>query len=125
MSKIGRPTDYREAFCEQMIKFMALGHTYEAFDGFIGTSKQTLYTWEKKHPAFLDAKRIARGKCQVKLEQLGHDLITGKSKGNASVLIFFMKNMTSMRDDPVLDDDDGITELEFMDDGDESTDKPY
>lgn len=112
----GRPSDYDKKYCNMLIKYMAQGYSYEAFAGLIDVCKQTLYNWEKEHPEFLDAKRRARSKCQAKLEQLGHDLVTGKSKGNASVWIFMMKNMTGWRDDPVLDEDDAIEDLNFIDD---------
>lgn len=111
--KIGRPSKYEPIYCQEMIEYMGKGFSYEAFAGHIGVSKQTLYTWEKEHSEFLDAKKVARAACQGKLEQLAHDLVTGRSKGNASMLIFMMKNMTSWRDDPVMDDEDGIDDIEF------------
>jgi transposase len=114
----GRPTDYRPEYCQKLIDFCSLGRSYEAFAGFLGVSKQTLYTWEKKHPEFLDAKRIARAKAQLTLEGWGEDLMKGNfGKGaSASVWIFMMKNMTGWRDSPAQDDDDAIDGLEFLTD---------
>ena len=112
----GRPTDYRPEYCQQLINYCAMGRSYEAFAGFIGVAKQTLYTWEKKHPEFLDAKRIARSAAQATLEGWAEKLVKGDYKGNASVLIFMMKNMTGWRDDPSLADDDAVTGLDFSDD---------
>lgn len=112
---MARPTKYDPKYCEEMINYMKAGKSYEAFAGHIGVAKQTLYTWEKEHPEFLDAKRIARGKCQEKLEEMAHKLVTGQYKGNASMLIFMFKNMTGWRDDPVIDDQDAVEGIEFDD----------
>lgn len=61
----GRPTDYDEKYCEQVIDFMAGGFSFEAFAGKIGVSKQTLYDWAAKYPQFLDAKKIAFDKSRL------------------------------------------------------------
>jgi DNA-binding XRE family transcriptional regulator len=113
-NKTGRPSKYDPKYCEEMINYMATGRSYEAFAGYIGVSKVTLYAWEKEHKDFMNAKRVARQKCHQKLEEWGEKLIKGEYKGNASMLIFMMKNMTGWRDQPVMDDDDAIDGVEFV-----------
>jgi hypothetical protein len=117
MAKIGRPTVYDEKYCDMLIEYMAKGRSYESFAGVVGVSKQALYDWEKKHPEFLYAKRIGRAKCQATLEDWGESLVKGHfGKGaNTSAWIFMMKNMSNWRDDPSMNDDDSISDLEFVD----------
>jgi hypothetical protein len=111
--KLGRPTDYREEYCQALIDWRQRGGTYEGFAGSIGVSKQTLYDWEKAQPAFLDAKRRARQKHRVFMDQIGLGLMTGKLKGSAGVWIFVMKNEHGYRDDPI-EEEDAIEGIEFF-----------
>lgn len=102
--QVGRPTAYDPIYCEQLISHMEQGLSYEAFAGFLGVSKQTLYDWEKANPAFLDAKEIGIQKSRMFWEKLGIDHILnvsenyGKDAGskskslNAAVWCFNMKN---------------------------------
>lgn len=115
---MARPTKYKPEYCQKLIDFMGQPHSYEAFAGYIGVCKQTLYTWEKEHPEFLDAKKIARAKCQMAMENLGLNLIKGTFGKGASTgaWVFMMKNMTGWRDDPAQDELDSIDELEFLED---------
>lgn len=113
--KTGRPTDYKPEYCEMLIKYMSQGRSYEAFAGFIGVSKQTLYDWEKVHKEFLDSKKIGRAAAQNTLESWGESLVKGHfGKGaNTSAWIFMMKNMTGWRDQPAQDEDDAIDGITF------------
>ena len=101
----GRPTKYKKEYCDELIEHMSKGLSYEAFAGAIGVCKQTLYTWEKEHEDFVDAKRRAVEACRIFWEKLGIDHILneteyqGGSKSlNASVWIFNMKNRFLWRD---------------------------
>jgi len=56
----GRPTDYREEYCEEIIKIGREGyHVYEMAEYF-DVNSDTLYEWEKVHPRFSDAFTRAR-----------------------------------------------------------------
>jgi hypothetical protein len=56
----GRPTDYREEYCEQARKLCLLGATDVEMAEFFGICPATLNTWKHVHPEFLES--ISRGK---------------------------------------------------------------
>lgn len=101
---IGRPTEYKPEYCQELIEFMGKGYSQEAFCGHVKISKQTLYNWYDEYPDFLDAKTKALVACQMFWEQLGVNHILNESESfgnnqgskskslNASVWIFNMKN---------------------------------
>lgn len=53
--RTGRPSEYRPEYCELVIEKMAEGLSLTAFAGFIRVSRDTVYEWIKRHPAFSDA----------------------------------------------------------------------
>lgn len=97
--KIGRPTDYKPEYCEQLIEFMKQGFSFEAFGGEISVSKQTLYTWTEKHPEFMDAKNIAYSHSRRFWEGIAIDACKGQMKIPAQAIwVFTMKNRFGWRD---------------------------
>lgn len=64
--KGGRPTKYRAAFAEQARKLCLLGATDKELAAFFEVSVQTLNTWKKEHPAFLES--MTRGKMMADAE---------------------------------------------------------
>lgn len=100
-NKVGKPSLYKQEYCQQLIDFGATGHTFEAFAGKLGVSKKALYNWIKKHPEFEEAKEIALAKAQLCLESLALDVMKGivpASQFNPTVFIFWMKNCHGWRD---------------------------
>lgn len=97
MAKIGRPTEYKKEFCEQIIEHCKTGLSFEAFAGEIGVSKDSLYEWVKVYPEFSDAKKKALDCARLYWEKLGRDHIIndGKKSLNSAVWIFNMKNRFS------------------------------
>jgi len=96
---MGRPTDYKPEYCEQVIEHMASGLSYESFAGACRVSKQTLYDWELKYSDFLDAKAVGFELNRLYWEKLGRDHVThteskfeSTPKLNSSVYIFNLKN---------------------------------
>ena len=111
---VGRPTDYKKEYCEDIVKFFNVEPYFETpvtyqdkkgnitskvvfiaanlptLAGFakkIGVSRDTLNEWEHVHPEFSDA--IKKGKaCQESI------LITNALRGdyNPAFSIFFAKN---------------------------------
>ena len=57
---IGRPTDYRPEFCEDIVQFCAEGNSLTAWCAKVGIARQTLYRWLDTQPAFCDAVSRAR-----------------------------------------------------------------
>ena len=60
MAKQGRPTEYKKEYDEQAEKLCKLGAIDVELADFFNVSEQTINTWKKKHPTFLES--IKRGK---------------------------------------------------------------
>lgn len=88
----GRPTKYKKKYCQDVIDFMSKGYSLEAFAGSIGTHKDTIYEWQKKHTEFSDAVKIAKDQCRIQWEKQGMNGLWGGHKFNPTVWIFNMKN---------------------------------
>jgi hypothetical protein len=106
MSKVGRPTDYREEFCEQATELMSKGYSKEAVAGSLGICKDTLYRWAKEHKQFSDAIKRGEVASQLFWEGLG---LTGIILGKADTFAqgawaFNMKARFGWRDTPKEDD---------------------
>lgn len=56
----GRPTSYKQEYCEQAEKLCKLGATDAEMADFFEVSEQTLNDWKTKHPEFLES--IKKGK---------------------------------------------------------------
>lgn len=112
----GRPTKYKKEYCEQIKEFMSKGESLTAFAAEIEVVKDTLYEWEKVHPEFSDAIKIARQKCQRWWEtQSRMGLHTGRGEGfSQAQWIFNMKARFGYRDKQEIDvTHDGKIELGY------------
>lgn len=106
----GRPTKYKEEYCQMLVDHMNGGLSFESFAGLIGTSRSIIYDWIKAHPEFLDAKRIGEDRCRIFWEKIGLAGTLGKIPGfNATTFIFNMKNRFRWRDR--LEDEPGDTQF--------------
>lgn len=95
----GQPTKYKAKYCQMLIDHMAKGFSFESFAAEIGTHRDTLYEWTKKHERFSDAHKSGQDQCRKWWERAGHAGMMGKVKNfNASVWIFSMKNRHGWRD---------------------------
>ncbi len=56
----GRPTRFKQEYCEQVEKLCRLGATDAQIADFFGVGKTTINTWKRKHPEFLAS--LKRGK---------------------------------------------------------------
>lgn len=95
----GRPTKYKQEYCQQLIDHMAQGLSFESFAGVIGVHDETLRNWSTKYPEFFAARKIGYAKNQVFWEKLGLAGAAGKVDGfNSAAWIFNMKNRFRWRD---------------------------
>jgi len=62
----GRPTLYREEFCEQARKLCLLGATDRELADFFGVVEDTIYEWKSRHAEFSES--ITRGKIRADAE---------------------------------------------------------
>lgn len=57
---VGRPTDYKPEYVDQVIKLCDLGATDVEIADFFGVTTVTLYRWSCKYPEFSNAKKVAK-----------------------------------------------------------------
>lgn len=100
----GRPTDFKEEYCTQLIEHMGSGYSFESFAGLIGVARSTIYEWVDSKPEFSDAKKSAFEASRLWWERQGIEGLHNttdyddsgkpiKSKAiNATLWIFNMKN---------------------------------
>jgi len=69
--KVGRPTKYKEDFCNMLIEHMAEGYSFDSFAGIVEVHIDTLYEWAKVHKEFSDAKHIGTAKSMAWWEKVG------------------------------------------------------
>lgn len=106
----GRPTKYKEEYCEMLIEHMSQGLSYESFAGLIKVAIDTLYEWQKVHPAFSEAKSLGKAQALLLWEKEGikglWDEVEYNEKGqktyerkiNNVMWVFNMKNRFGWRD---------------------------
>lgn len=75
--KMGRPTAFREEYCEQAYKLCLLGATDGKMADFFGVSEQTVNAWKLAHPNFLES--TTRGKESADAEIA--DALFNRAKG--------------------------------------------
>ena len=73
---VGRPTDYREEYCAQVIEWGKDGWSRAELANGLDISRQTLANWEAAHPEFLDATSRARDASLAWWEQQGREGVT-------------------------------------------------
>jgi transposase len=90
---VGKPTDYKPEYCQELIDYMAQGYGYLAFAGKIGVSIQTMYDWEKAHDEYLEAKERAFEANRRVWDEAATDAALGRKTGiNPTIMIFNLKN---------------------------------
>ena len=113
---VGRPTEYKPEYCQMLIDHGRKGYSFEAFGGVVCVSKQTLYSWCKSFPEFLDAKGRSKSNSRLCLETMMFQIAEGKVKfGNAAPIIYMMKSIHNVHEDTNnSDDDEEIDGIEFV-----------
>lgn len=93
--KNGRPTKYKEEFCQRVDEYLALCGRENTklpkrseFARYIGVDDTTLDEWEKRYPIFsLSIKKIM----ELQKEQLMDDGLYGGKEVNSIMAIFLLK----------------------------------
>jgi len=95
----GRPSKFKEEYCQQLIDHMAQGLSFETFGIPQKIPVSCLYTYAQKFPTFAEAKKEGFRACQLFWESMGRSAAVGKIDNfNATVWIFNMKNRFQWRD---------------------------
>lgn len=92
MSERGRPTAYREEYCDQIIEHMSHGASITSFAAEIEVARSTINEWMAKNPEFSEAVKVAKAKCAAWWEKVGRENAVNGG-GNATLVIFGLKNM--------------------------------
>jgi len=88
---VGRPTAYRQEFCERVIQLMAEGRSLDGCAAILGVHPDSLYTWQKAHGEFSDAVRAGRAAATAFWEGRLLDVAKGGS-GNANAIQWALRN---------------------------------
>lgn len=87
----GRPTLYREEYCDKLIAAMYEGKSVERFCRDIRVCKDTFYEWVKKHTLFADAFKLGRTDCEAYWEEWLVNRLESKDV-NSNLVKLFMTN---------------------------------
>lgn len=89
---VGRPSKYDEAHCDGAREFLKDGYSVAAFAGSIGVSYSTVRLWMNEHSEFSDAVKDGQAGAALWWEERNRDLAQGIGEGNATSVIFGLKN---------------------------------
>ena len=73
----GRPTDYREEYCELGYKLCLLGHTDKELAQFFGVVESTIYLWKKQYPQFSEALKNGKDIADANVATTLYERATG------------------------------------------------
>ena len=68
---VGRPTDYKPEFCDEVVQFGKQGKSITQIACLLDVGKATVYRWEEQFPEFRDALIRAREFAQMWWEDQG------------------------------------------------------
>lgn len=93
MINLGRKSKYRPEYDAMVIEHMKKGYSFESFGAIVHVAKQTIYTWMKEHPSFMDAVQEGVTQSLLFWEAMGIQGTAGKLKGfNSSAYALNMAN---------------------------------
>jgi hypothetical protein len=87
----GRPTDYREEYCQLAINLMSEGASITEVAAECGVWKSTIYEWIGKHPEFSDSIKKGMELCEAWWEKQGRANLNSK-EFQAALWYMNMKN---------------------------------
>jgi DNA-binding XRE family transcriptional regulator len=86
---MARPTDYREEYNEKAFGLSLLGYTDAQLAKYFNVSEQTLNTWKKKHPEFLESLKAGKDDAD---KVIANSLYEKAKAGDTTAMIFWLKN---------------------------------
>jgi hypothetical protein len=92
---VGRPSLYRQEYCQEIVEFCAKGYSIGAWAGRKGIARSTINTWGAQHPEFSEAVEVAKGQKLANWEdKMLRARDDAKTTGPQATLITFgLKNM--------------------------------
>jgi hypothetical protein len=95
----GRPTKWKDEYCDLLVEHLAEGLSFDSFAGKIGITNETLNAWLKEKPEFSEAKKEGLPQSLLFWETMGRDGCRGFIKDfNTGAWVFNMKNRFGWRD---------------------------
>ena len=89
----GRPSLYRQTYCDEVISYCEQGYSLTAFAGEIGVDRDTISEWCKVHGEFSVAVNRAKAKRARWWEDQARKVAQeGGPGGQATMVIFGLKN---------------------------------
>lgn len=74
---MGRPTDFKPEYCEQVEKLCKLGATDKEIADFFGIAESTLNNWKLRHPEFMESLKKGKLLADVKVAESLYSRATG------------------------------------------------
>jgi hypothetical protein len=83
----GRPSKFKETYCNEVITHMAEGASLTSFAAEIGVARSTINEWMAEHPQFSEACARGKAKCAAWWEKANRKLaLTGEGNQGACKL---------------------------------------
>ena len=93
---VGRPSDYKPEYCDQVVAHCTDGASLTSFAAEIDVARSTINEWMEKHPDFSEAVKRAKAKCAAWWEKQARSGASGSAKDiNPTLCIFGLKNMAA------------------------------
>lgn len=103
----GRPTKYKQEYCQQVIDWMAQGKSKTWCAAKMGIDVHTFIDWERNNPEFSAAGKKGMALSQAWWEDLGQNAAMGNVDNfNGTAWIFNVKNRFGWRDKVELSGDE-------------------
>ena len=90
----GRPTKYREEYCDAVVEHMSHGASLTSFAAEVDVARSTINVWIEEYPEFSESVKRAKAKCAAWWEKIGRDGAQGGG-ANPTLVIFGLKNMAA------------------------------
>ena len=74
----GRPTDYREEYCDKVIELAKIGYTHIQIAAEFEIAERTLYDWKNNNPKFLQALTRAKAISKANFMKKAYDNLENK-----------------------------------------------
>ena len=88
---VGRPTSYRQKYCDLIVEAMSTGLSAEAAAAEIGISARSLFNWQHRHPEFLQAIQEGRQRSLLWWEKRALEMASGEP-GNTQIVVLGLRN---------------------------------
>lgn len=88
----GRPTSYKEEYCDRVIECLRSGLGLSSFAAEIGVCHDTLNEWAKVHPEFSAAKKVAMCAKTAAWERKALLPKDDPARTSDATIIFMLKN---------------------------------